>query len=64
MRKRQRFPAVKTYQAVENCVDVAIEYGYRRAHKHVEAPDGDHIKEQIRQAIMNELCEWFFFDEE
>jgi hypothetical protein len=30
-----------------------------RAHKHDHNPTEDHIKAEIDQAVINELCEWF-----
>ena len=36
--------------------------GWRRAHKHIAAPGEDAIRDQIVQAILIEVCEYFDFD--
>ena len=51
-----------TYKLVEQCVENGVAYGWLRAHKHTDTPAAEQIQEKIRQAIMNEVCEWFQFD--
>ena len=54
---------IKEYNVVDMAVNMGIEYGYMRAHKHNDSPSEGEIKEAIRQAVMNEICEWFVFEE-
>jgi len=54
----------KEYNLIYKCVEDGIEYGWNRAHKHVEDPEPQNIKDAIHLAIMNELCEWFTFEED
>lgn len=44
---------------IERCIEDGINYGWNRAHKHVDSPSEYEIKDQIQSAIMNELYEWF-----
>jgi predicted Zn-dependent protease with MMP-like domain len=39
-------------------------YGWRRAHKHTDAPGEDAIVDQIVQGVLNEVCEYFDVDDE
>jgi hypothetical protein len=52
----------KEYDLLDRCVENGVALGYRRAHKHTEKPEEDDLFEQIRQAVMGEICEWFDFD--
>jgi hypothetical protein len=38
-------------------------YGWQRAHKHIDTPDAETIEEQIVSAVLNEVCQYFDFDE-
>ena len=51
----------KVYQLLERCVEDGVDYGYMRAHKHCDAPTEASLKDNIQQAVMNEICEWFDF---
>ena len=55
---------VKVYNLISECVERGAERGYRRAHKHVESPDQVSIVDNIHREIMNELCEYFGFEDE
>ena len=55
---------VKTYAVLHHAIEVGIEYGWNRAHKYTDDPKPSTIKEEIEFAIMNELSEWFTFDDE
>jgi hypothetical protein len=37
--------------------------GWNRAHKYDENPDPEAIRNAIEQAVLNEICEWFDFEE-
>ena len=53
----------KEYNLIVRCVENGIEIGWNRAHKHVENPDPQHIRDQIEIAVINEICEWFDFED-
>lgn len=55
---------VRAYEVLSRAVEGGVEYGWRRAHKHTETPGEDAIKEQVIQAVLSEVCEWFAFDDE
>lgn len=53
------------YRILQEAVESGIELGYNRAYKH---SDGELLtqgvlKQKIHEAVMNEICEWFVFDE-
>jgi len=45
------------------CLESGINRGWYRAHKHIEHPKEEVIKEEIENCIMSEFHEYFFFDE-
>ena len=51
------------HKILEHCVDTGLELGWRRAHKHTDAPSAELIKNSIEQAIWDELYEWVVFDD-
>lgn len=53
---------VRLYSLVAEAVEQGVGYGYMRAHKHVEAPEEDHLKNEITQAVLNAICEIIDFD--
>ncbi len=52
---------VRAYPVLHRAVEEGVAYGYRRAHKHTDTPDVRVIQEQIVNAVMNEICEYFDF---
>jgi hypothetical protein len=52
------------YKVIEMVVEEGLSYGWNRAHKHVENPSPEDIREAQGDAIMGDLSEWFFFEEE
>lgn len=52
------------YLILDEAVENGVSYGYERAHKHTDNPDAESIKDAIRLAVMNEICQYFFFDGE
>ena len=53
----------KEYNLLAQCVETGVMLGWNRSRKHTDDPDPQHIREQIEQAVMNEICEWFDFEE-
>ena len=49
---------------LERCVEVGIKLGLNRARKHQEAPTETEVVEAIQRAIMDEVEEWFVFEED
>lgn len=54
---------VRTYPVLCRAVEEGVAYGWQRAHKHVDAPDAQTIEQQIVTAVVNEICEYFDFDD-
>lgn len=53
----------KEYSLIDRCVEDGIQYGWQRAHKHTDTPDETWIRTQIHLAVMNEIAEWFEFND-
>ncbi len=53
---------VRSYEVLRRAVEEGVAYGWRRAHKHTEAPGEDTIKDEIVSAVLNEVAEYFDFD--
>ena len=53
----------KVYSILSQAVEDGAKYGYRRAFKHCEAPTEEAICDSIHLAIMNEISQWFEFEE-
>ena len=54
----------KILPVLELCIENGVTIGYRRAFKHTDNPTEEQILGQIREAIVNELYEWFDFEAE
>lgn len=54
---------VNTYKVLEDCVLKGINNGWNRAHKYIDNPSEDHLKEQLEHYIMLEISEYFKFPE-
>ncbi len=54
---------VRAYEVLRRAIEEGIDYGWRRAHKHTDAPGEAAIKDEVLQGILNEVCEVFAFDE-
>jgi len=54
----------KFFSLLEKAIEEGIDYGWRRAHKHVETPSEGTLKEEISNAIFSSLHDYFTFDEE
>jgi hypothetical protein len=49
---------------LEQAIEEGVCRGYSRAHKHVENPTADYVIEQIEDAVMSQMYEYFTFDDE
>ena len=49
---------------LEMAIEAGVRRGWHRAHKHVENPLPSAIMDQIDEAVMSEIYEYFTFDEE
>lgn len=52
------------YALVERCVCDGVNIGIARARKHSDKPTDDQLRAHIEQAIIDQFCEWFSFDDE
>jgi hypothetical protein len=51
------------YAILSECIDRGINLGWNRAHKHVEDPSEEVIKNAIYDAVTSEITEYFSFEE-
>lgn len=49
---------------LERCVETGIKLGLNRARKHQEAPTEAEVVQAIQRAVMEEVEEWFVFEED
>lgn len=54
----------KAYELFLRCLDDGVDWGFKRAFKYTDSPDEHTIKENIKDEIMNQLYEWFSFENE
>lgn len=54
---------VNTYAVLEECIEIGINGGWNKAHKHTDDPSEEYIKEQILHYIMLQVCEKFKFND-
>ncbi len=54
---------VRSYDVLRRAVEEGIDCGWQRAHKHSDTPTADHIKDHIYGAVMNNIGEYFDFDD-
>jgi hypothetical protein len=55
---------VRAYPVLCRAVEEGVAYGWQRAHKHIDTPDAETLKEQIVTAVLNEVCQYFDFDDD
>ena len=53
---------LRAFPVLSRAVEEGVAYGWRRAHKHTDTPDPKAIEEQIVDAVLGEICEYFDFD--
>lgn len=51
----------KTLPVLEQCIEIGIELGFRRAFKYSDAPNDEQIKAALATAIIDQFYEWFDF---
>ncbi len=54
---------VNTYAVLEECIEIGINSGYKRAHKHTDNPTEEQIKEEILRYVMLQVSEKFNFND-
>jgi len=52
---------IDVYAILQEAVEAGVAYGWRRAHKHVDAPGEDAITREIAQAVLSEILDRFDF---
>lgn len=55
---------VRVYAVLERAVEDGVVYGWRRAHKHDDAPEAAAVQEHVARAVLSEICDYFDVDEE
>jgi hypothetical protein len=55
---------VKEYTVLVDCIERGVKYGMNRAYKYSETPTRAYIEEQIADAVLLEISEYFTFDNE
>lgn len=55
---------VNSFAVLDRAVETGIRAGWERAHKHTATPAPYAIQDEIARAVMNEICEYFKFDED
>jgi len=53
----------KFIRLLEECITDGVVLGHTRAYKHNDAPSRADINESIVREVLNEIHEWFDFDE-
>lgn len=53
----------KIIPLLEQCISTGTQLGWNRAHKHNDNPGELVVFQEIETAIMNEIYEWFNFEE-
>ncbi len=51
------------YKVMVMAVETGVALGVRRAYKHAAKPSEDQIAAMVEQAVLDEICEWFKFEE-
>ncbi len=54
---------VNVYSVLEDCIEIGIDGGFNKAHKHTDNPTEQQLKEEILRYIMLQISEKFVFDD-
>lgn len=52
----------KSYVILQRAVEEGVEYGWNRAHKYVDQPTENALREAVAEAVMSAICEVFSFN--
>ena len=55
---------VNIYAVLSMCVEVGVEQGWNRAHKHSDTPEEYYIRQCIEDAVLNMICEYINIDDD
>ena len=55
---------VRAYPVLVEAVEAGVSFGWRRAHKHVDEPTEEEVRDAIADAVVSEVCERFDIDPE
>ena len=53
----------KTYNLLVRCIEDGVRLGVARAHKHTDSPTQEQLYDALENALINEICEWFYLDD-
>jgi len=53
---------VKEYNVLVDCVERGVVMGWNRAYKHSDTPTAAYVHEQITDAVLLEISEYFTFN--
>jgi hypothetical protein len=51
------------YQLMVQCVEEGYKFGIHRAYKYNDNPTPEHIENEITDAIVSAITEWFMFED-
>ena len=51
------------YKVIEMCVELGVDIGWNRAHKHDDKPGEEYIKSCICDAVEFQIAEYYHFNE-
>ena len=54
----------KEYQLMQECVELGVSYGMRRAHKHTDDPSEQQLEDAVVEAVMAMIAEKWVFDDD
>lgn len=54
----------KAYNLLMRCVEDGVLLGVNSAYKHTDNPTREQLCHSIENSIINEICEWFHFDDD
>lgn len=54
----------KEYELMLLAVEDGVSIGYSRAHKYTDDPSEQELKDHVQREVINQICEWFDFEDE